>query len=406
MIAALPSHAASIVLVGCDFRVAPASLRASLVLSAEDRQALIASLRDSAQAAGLVVVNTCNRTEWIVETPHPSWTIELLCAWMQRRFRAVRPDEPTVPRPYAHVGVDAVRHFLRVAAGLESLVPGEREIAGQCSRALAASRAEGLGSQILDQLGHAAGRAVGRIQRLGEFRDVSRGVAGVAVDVVLARIGATGAHPVIGIAGLGEVGRKVAQALEARGARVLSFNRTRRHERCLPLTEIREHLDKMDGLVVATGAPRATIDLTGLIARTPRLVVVDLGVPSQVTLPADADVVDFIGIDNLPIGERAVSDTRALELATQSVELGVEEFHLACERRGSASLLAAVETRRALLRESTLPSLLDEHVADLAPARRRRLEAALSALLRDQQRALVDAIEARVAPSSRSESQP
>lgn len=388
-----------LVLVGCDFRVASSSLRAALVLSHDERQALMTSLRQSAQASGLVVLDTCNRTEWIVETPLASWTIELLRSWMQRRFRAVRPGDEDVPTPYALEGAAAVRHFLRVAAGLESLVPFEREIAGQCSRALASSRREGLGSQVLDQLGHAAGRSVARIQKLSEFRDTCRGVAGIAVDVVLARIGPVGAAPNVGVAGLGEMGRKIAQALEARGARVLSFNRTRRHERCAPLTEIRERLHALDALVVATGARRATVDLRGLPERGRRLVVLDLGVPPQVAA-SGAGGLDLLGIDDLPIGERAAIDPRALELATQAVELGVQEHLLACERRHSARLLAAVEARRIELRESTLPTLLDQHVADLAPARRRRLEAALSALLGDQQRALVDAIEERAAPRS------
>ena len=384
--------AVPLALVGCDFRVAPASLRASLLLSAEERRDLRERLTPAAGASGLAVLDTCNRTEWIVETEHPEWAAELLAAQMQVRLRA-RAAGARDPRPTIRTGIDAVRHFLRVASGLESLALGEREIAGQCFRALAASRTEGLGSQLLDQLGHAAGRTVRRLERLGRFREASRGVAGMTVEFVLTAIGPIGRQPIIGVAGLGQMGRKCAQALEARGARVVSFNRSAVHSRTQPIEAIAGILPELDALIVSTGAPCATVTLPDSPARMTPLIVVDLGVPPQVAAPEGVRGIRLHGIDDLPFGDRAPHDSGDVLFAAEAVELGVQEFLLACERRRSARLLEVVHAKRTELRDARLPEVLDEHLADLEPTRRRKLEAALSGLLRDQQRALLDAIE-------------
>src|SRR6185503_13961025 len=78
-------------------------------------------------------------------------------------------------------GADAARHLLRVTAGLESFVLGERDITGQVRASADASRAVGVSGLELERLFATAvhtSRLVHRDTRLG---DEGRSVAAAAV---------------------------------------------------------------------------------------------------------------------------------------------------------------------------------------------------------------------------------
>lgn len=387
-----------IALVGCDFRVASASWRGTLVLTAEERQALADRLAQAAELRAFAVVDTCNRTEWIVETPHPAWAAELLRSWMQRRFKEVARQD-ALPRPYVHVGAAAARHFVRVAVGLESFVPGEREIAGQCMKALLVARADNLGSPLLDELSKSAGRAIKRLERLGRFRDATRGVHALAADILEARLGRgsralEGAE--IGVAGMGVLGRRLQSLLEQRGVRVHAFNRTPRQAGMRPLSDIPQAAERLDALVVATGAHAPVISLPPLPSRERPLLVLDLGVPAQVgARPREG--VAHLGLDDVLSGASEAPDPQDVALAEEIAENAVTEVLLACARRLSARVLAAAQSKRDELRDERLPALLDEHLRDLDAPRRRRLEQALRGLMSEQHRVLLEEIERRAA---------
>ncbi len=103
------------------------------------------------QAAGLpgvnevVIVSTCNRTEVYLGYSH-SKAEESLESEERRRstlewlagFHGLRPDE-LEKSSYFHEGAEAVRHLMKVAAGLDSMVRGEVQIMGQIKSAYAMS---------------------------------------------------------------------------------------------------------------------------------------------------------------------------------------------------------------------------------------------------------------------------
>lgn len=73
--------------------------------------------------SGVCVLSTCNRVEVMVDAQVAPHTVT---QWLRERVDA-NWDE--------YVGEEALLHTFRVAAGLESMVVGEREIAGQLRRA-------------------------------------------------------------------------------------------------------------------------------------------------------------------------------------------------------------------------------------------------------------------------------
>jgi glutamyl-tRNA reductase len=379
--------------VGVDFRVASTTWRNCLLLSAEERADLTEGLRRSCAVEGLVVLETCNRVEWILAAAQPRWAAEVLRAQMQDRWVRAGLANSTggLPVPYLRVGPAAVSHILRVAVGLESFVVGEREIAGQLNRSVVEARRAGHASPLLNALQTAVGRTVRKVQRLTRWRHHARGVHGLALEAATRALPALADRKRIAVVvGMGEIGRKAATLFQTSHWRVVRVNRTVPTERIRewhPLATLPEHLHDADALIVATGAHLPVVDLAG-VARA--LVVIDLGAPPQVDAPAD---VAILGLDEL----LALPSARPQEADEQTVlELvgeGVAEFLLECRKRDLATLLRAAHDAYDRACYEELPALLQAELGD-DPERKRRLHAGLRDLLRTYARDIVQHIEA------------
>ncbi len=380
--------------VGCDFRVASTHWRNALLLDKAEREQLARALTRASGARGLVVLETCNRVEWILDAQQPAWAAELARAQMTKRWTTT--DGP-VPRPYMHVGEDAAAHLVRVALGMESFVLGEREIAGQLNRAMSAARRLGHASSLLGALQTTLGRAVKRVHRLTRFGATSRGVHGLAVDLLRARLGPPGAEPWhVAVLGMGEIGRKAATLAEREPHwRVTRANRTTGGTRWRGMAELLTDLQDVDALVVATGARSPVVQLDDASlrgrARGP-LQVIDLGAPAQVTTRSDQ--VQLLGLDDLLSSEHRPFDDADLSRARELVTDAVAEFRAACHKQGVAQLLRGVWDHYDALTHDDLPALLNAQLgAEVDDATRARLQVALRDALRGYTRHVIDEIE-------------
>ena len=115
----------------------------------EDRQAaFLEQLKDTLGVQGIAYLTTCNRVEFMMVDE------SYFCMGrLQQLFQAFSPDEAAMRDLMANAmvvhGEEAARHLLRVSAGLESMVLGEREILTQVRTAMEKSRQWGLAGDQL-----------------------------------------------------------------------------------------------------------------------------------------------------------------------------------------------------------------------------------------------------------------
>lgn len=400
-----------LVVVGCDFRVASSLWRSQLLLTAEERATLAEALRLACQSAGLMVLETCNRVEWVATGADPVWTGEVMRAQMAARWTTaadvLQLDPRRMPSPYVYTGRPAVAHLLRVAVGLESFVVGEREIAGQLNKALVAARGAGQTSKLHNALQTALGRTVKKVQRRTAWRHTTRGVHSLALETIqeyLREIGADrrpNAKPVVAVIGMGEIGRKAAGLLEAHGScEVVRFNRTVPPERVgewLPMDQLPATLPRLDAIVAATGARTPCLNLRELVAKPntkePPLLVVDLGSPMQVT-GAELPWIRYVGLDQLVARPNVGPTDEEVSAAVEVVEEGVREFQLECRKRDLAPLLRSAHDLYDSSAYAQLPELLERELPGEEHAEsRKHLQIAMRHLLRELARGLVREIE-------------
>src|SRR4051812_13734551 len=143
------SVADTISLVGVSHRTADFDALARIAPAVE---ATAREVRDAAEES--LVLLTCNRAElWFTGALEPAEVASDLA----RRAR-MEPGE-LLPHLLVVRGVDAARHAMRVAAGLESMILGEVQILGQLKRALERGQRDGAVGPVLQQVFQLALRA-------------------------------------------------------------------------------------------------------------------------------------------------------------------------------------------------------------------------------------------------------
>ncbi len=95
---------------------------------------------------GVVLVSTCNRFEIYFDSSMPTHSQDHILAKVIEITGI-----PTNHMRYKS-GAEVTRHLFRVAAGLESMIVGEDEIAGQVKRSLSSSQLRGITSRNIEML--------------------------------------------------------------------------------------------------------------------------------------------------------------------------------------------------------------------------------------------------------------
>jgi glutamyl-tRNA reductase len=373
-----------LVLVGTSHHHAPVELRERVALGLEAAAELARRL--AATGGEAVCLSTCNRTELYVAAPD----VEAAERAAVAALAELEPDvEPALYRLRDHA---AALHLFRVAAGLDSLVPGEGEILGQVRAAHDAGTTGILLDRVFRQALH-AGRKVRAQTAIGEApASVSSAAAALAEQVFGALDGCS-----VLLVGAGKISEQAARSLLGRRAKI-AFVANRTHDHAvdlaarfdaepLPLERIEEQLASTDVVVSSTSAPGYVLDAASveraLRARRGRqLLLIDLAVPRDLD-PAihDLDGCYLYDIDDL---EAIVSDTLTArrgeaERAEAIVGSESEKFR---EWQASLDVVPAIMSLRARAEE-------------IREAELRKAEGLLGRL-DDSQRKAVEAITAQI----------
>ena len=340
-------------LVGVSHRQAPVELRERVAVSATDATALAAELADGCEA---VVLSTCNRTELYLATDDATRTLEHRAT---ASLLALARDDAAALEPLLYrLGDDsAALHLFRVAAGLDSLVPGEGEILGQVRDAFDGGSTGPLLDRLFRQALHAGRRA--RVETaIGENpSSVPAAAAALAQQVFGDLDGRT-----VLLVGAGKMSEATARNLRSRGSVIEGVaNRTIEHGATLAeqvdstavgLDDVPALLATVDVVVTSTSAPGFVVDVSAaeqaLRGRRGRpILFVDLAVPRDVD-PAlsTIDGCFVYDIDDLEaVVETSLAGRRAEAVhAEHLVAVEAERFR---EWQASLAVVPAIASLRA-----------------------------------------------------------
>jgi glutamyl-tRNA reductase len=350
--------------VGVSHRHAPLELREQLHL-ADGREL------ELAMELGGVVLSTCNRTEVYL---HGGGQAAARAA-LERRSGL---DLDGVLAVWE--GDEAVEHLLRVAAGLDSLVPGEGEILGQVRYAYESALAAGATDSVLNRLFEDALHAGKRVRTEARLAEMPESVARAAVDLAENALGGLDGKRAL-LFGAGKMSELSARSLQGRGVEVVVASRTlesarelaeRIGGRAAPFDAVAVELTDADLVLSATRCPYPILHAEAVQQRTKPLVLIDIAVPRDLDPEiGKLDGCTLYDIDAL--GEGLVGREEDIREAERIVTEEAERFADWRRSRGAAPAIAALRRRAAEIREEEL-ARVGPRLAELSPRERKTVE--------------------------------
>jgi glutamyl-tRNA reductase len=181
-------------------------------------------LRNASCVQGAVVLSTCNRFEAYVEVDEPVTAagavgVEAVLEAIEQSTGIPASD---LDGAYdVHSGRRVAEHLFSVASGLESVVPGEGEIAGQVRRALKTAHKEGTTSPELERLFQRASQAQRKVKNVTAIGRAGRSLVRLSLELADSRIADWSTERVL-LVGTGAYAAVTLATLRERGAMNIS----------------------------------------------------------------------------------------------------------------------------------------------------------------------------------------
>ncbi|WP_194521748.1 glutamyl-tRNA reductase [Cellulosimicrobium sp. JZ28] len=141
---------------------------------------------------GAVVLATCNRFELYLDVDAPLDGTGVQHATEHVARMVAEASGVEVAEALAsfrtRAGTEVAEHLFAVASGLDSMVVGEREIAGQVKRALETAHADGVTSSTLELLFQTASRTSKKVSTQTTLGGAGRSVVALGLDLAAAEL--------------------------------------------------------------------------------------------------------------------------------------------------------------------------------------------------------------------------
>ncbi|MFC4244102.1 glutamyl-tRNA reductase [Gryllotalpicola reticulitermitis] len=338
-------------------------------------QAVTEAIRTKPAVKGSVVLATCNRFEAYLDVDLDALELreQAAAGLIELVSDAAGVASAELTTSSELIAGDAVAgHLFSVSSGLESVVVGEGEIAGQVRRAYTSARHAGAVTHDLERLFQVASRTSRGVKNSTGLMTQGRSMVRLALDLAESRFADWSQVRVV-LVGTGRYARASLAALRDRGVSDVSvWSRTGRAEvfalkhaiEPVPVEGLAEAIADADLVITCTVSPEVVVtraivdeavggDGADSSSEAP-LLIVDLGLPRNVE-PAVAEVqrVELLDLETIslhaPLEElNATDDARnivgaaAAEFAAKSAEREVEPALVALRKHVFGQLEAEI----------------------------------------------------------------
>lgn len=333
-----------------DYRAAGFDVLERLATVSPEALARFVSARPAVH--GGVLLATCNRFEAYLDVEDEGELDSLLSFATEQAGVEHGPIEAAAVH---RTGESIATHLFAVSSGLESLVVGEAEIAGQVSRALETARGLGTTTPDLERLFQRASRTSSRVQQQTSVGVAGRSIVRLALDLAASRFVDWTTVRVL-LIGTGRYAGATLAALRDRGvAEIAVYSPSDRAQRfarregvvAVPRADLGERLGSADLVIACSIATTPILDARKLlgararVAAPPRQLIVDLGLPRNID-PDVSGVPDVQLLDLETIGLHApLPELQATDEARLLIATAVDEYRADQEASAVAPAIVA-----------------------------------------------------------------
>jgi glutamyl-tRNA reductase len=279
----------TLIVCGLNHQTAPLAVREKVVYLPEQVGLSLYDLAHGASIEEAAIISTCNRTEWYCIAPNATPVVN----WLKQKHA----DSVDIgPYLYCYQSEQAVRHLLRVASGLDSMVVGEPQILGQIKAAFKIACQAGTIGSYLHHLFQTVFRVTKQVRTHTAIGTHPVSIASTAVRLakqIFADISKRNAL----LIGAGATVELAAKHLHEQGiGKLLFINRTLAKAEYLaqhyqgiayPLSELPSQLSTADILISATSSTlpllgKGSVESAIKIRKHQPMLMLDLAVPRDI----------------------------------------------------------------------------------------------------------------------------
>lgn len=357
--------------LGINHKTASVDVRERVAFSPDGLADALRQLCREGGAREAAILSTCNRSELYLEME--AGQQQLVLDWLAGYHGLQAVDLQGCA--YTHEAEEAVRHMMRVACGLDSLVLGEPQILGQIKDSYDAARDAGTIGPLLGRLFQATFSTAKTVRTDTAIGENPVSVAFAAVSLakqIFAELGQSQAL----LIGAGETITLVARHLHEQGVKkIVVANRTLERARLLSdefgaeavvLSDIPDALVKSD-IVISSTASQLPILGKGAVERALKLrkhkpiFMVDIAVPRDIEPQVgELDDVYLYTVDDLHevVAENLKSRQGAAQAAEELVLQGTADFMARMRELAAVDVLRAYRQQGEVLRDEELQKAL------------------------------------------------
>ncbi len=212
-------------LAGVNYADAPLETLERVAIKGDELASHVKALTQRVGGEGTAaIISTCNRTELYAVADNPASALDEMTAYMLTLARRgsetngdAKADQNVSPYVGTMTGYDAVHHLCRVVTGLDSLVTGDHQVAGQVTRSFRALADTGIPVHPrLSRMFHVAFRAGRKARRESGLGWAQVSIPTFGVQLLEREIGDLSGQSAL-LVGAGETGRLTAMALMRAG---------------------------------------------------------------------------------------------------------------------------------------------------------------------------------------------
>jgi glutamyl-tRNA reductase len=344
----------TLAVIGLNFRTSPVAIRERFWIPEPRRYEALHQLVRSEGIDEVIVLATCNRTEFIVWANDVPTAANSVLRFLTHEYHLMLSDWSHFYRLMDDV---ALTHIFQVAAGLDSMVLGEPEIAMQLREAWEQARKAGTTGRFLDGVVQKALAVSARVRSETTIADSTLTVPYASVELSIGVLGDLSGCEVL-LIGAGKVSELAAKCLRSAGAsrlKLMSRTPEKAEELAFKLDatavscdERLAHLKSADIVVCSTSCPHCVISLEDahqiIRARHHKpMVMIDIAVPRDIDpRVGEVDGIHLFDLDDL---ERVVK----------------KDVHERRAAAGEANLIVADEVlgfRHRLMAERVIPTVV------------------------------------------------
>ena len=360
---------------GINHKTAPVSLREQVFFCADQLPEALYHAKAHAGVDEIAILSTCNRTEiyCLIHNQPVNTGSERLLDWLADYHQSDR--QQLREHSYLLHNDDAVRHLMRVACGLDSMILGEPQILGQLKSAYATAKATGTTGSGLNRLFQHSFTTAKQIRTETAINQQPISVAYAATDLAkqifadLSKITAL-------LIGAGDTIELTTRHLCQQGvANIIVANRTLERAgrltamfggKAVLLSDLPGVLPTSDIIISSTASPvpvlgKGTVERALKLRKHQPMFMVDIAVPRDIE-PEVSELADVFlyTVDNLQntVEDNLQQRKEAARQAERMIEADTFEFMTRLRALDAVNLLRVYRQNTEALRDQELKKAL------------------------------------------------